>query len=348
MEDLNRADWLQRFRDAVVIPLSNTDPAKWPIRSGRVGKLVLDLLVKEFFDDLGALSAAGWSKSKLAELFGNPSRLWRFAHHLVQGLRAGGATFQEQRQAVLLILELIAETKSGSPFCENGANLLLGGAEIGKIADQLDTVPAGADQRVVRTLHRASGTLWSLAESLYFVAHEMGVEIHGPYVTEDGQYLLIRDFFRPSPKELWPELDEFPTFDLIRIAVSYDPFDGWLDVYNNLYLGTSFSLPAHARRFAIWKDGERMETAQLAVDCRDAVEVIQRITALVDSWQLDEIVRRYVDVFWWRKRELAITARGDWRPPRSALDRLANATIPPSSSRNPSVEELRMEFDLTL
>src|SRR5689334_2123125 len=107
MTSIDRIKILENFRDSIIVPLGNTDAEKWPIRAGRVVKLVADSLADEFFTDLTTLTNSGWSRQEIAELFGTPTRLWRLSHHLLQGLRMRGAPLEDQQDAILAILDLV-------------------------------------------------------------------------------------------------------------------------------------------------------------------------------------------------------------------------------------------------
>jgi hypothetical protein len=346
MTDIDRVATLENFRDSIIVPLVNTDAEKWPIRAGRVVRLVADSLSEEFFSDLAVLAERGWSHREIADLFGTPTRLWRLSHHLLQGLRMRSASLQEQQDAILAILDLVAELKGGSPFLVDDANLILTEEAASDLYDK--TKEAGIPNEGVRNwAHRSAGVLWSYAEALYFTAHELGVEVHGPYRMPGNQALLVRDFFASSPKDLWPEVDEFADFDSLRIAVIYDDFRASMDIYNNLYLAEGATLPSQAVGISLWRNGSMIDSDELRRLCMAASDVIIRVATTVEAWSLLEIARRYVEVFWWRKRELSLAARGEWRPDGAIMARVTEDAIPPASTSNASAEELRGQFDLT-
>jgi hypothetical protein len=348
VEWTTRSAELAEFRDTVVVPLSHTDPEKWPIRSGRVMSVVGGALAEEFMADVEALRAHGWSRADIADCFGNPSRIWRFSHHLLQGLRSAGASRSAQRNTVLLLLDLIGEMKHGSPFLVNGANLWLQPAAAAELEAQLAGVGQSGDlMRLSQVAHRTAATLWSYAECLYFVAHEIGVEIHGPYPSADGSVLLVRDYFRPDPVELWPEFDSFLEYTSLRMVTRYNAFSGELDVYNNLYLGATESLPAQTSSVLVLRDGEPLDLSDLEEIQRAASNMIATVVSEVDNWDLVTVSRRYAEIFWWRKRELALAARGQWRPSEEVLALIRADAIPDASSKSPSIEKLRMDFDFT-
>lgn len=339
-------EWLGKFRDSIVIPLSQTDPEKWPIRSGRVTSLVSDQLAAEFFGDVRKLMGEGWAISEIAELFGNPSRIWRMSHHLLQGLRAERVDEQQIRESMLLLLGMVAALKIGGPFTISGANLLCDRAEVQRIAGLVSDagrIPVSKS----RLVHSFAASLWSYSEAIYFVAHEMGVEFHGPYETSEGEVLVVRDFFRPAPKVLWPEIENFLSFDRIRIAVTYVDLDGWLDVYNNFYFRQEGpALPSRASGAVVWCDDRKLSESDMREVRARAGAVISDVVGLVESWPLVEVARRYAMLFWWRKRELAEAAQHQWQPSEDVVGRITEASLPPEASSSPTVESLRRQFDL--
>ena len=346
MTGINRVAALMEFRDSIIVPLVNTDAEKWPIRAGRVTRLVADSLAEEFFGDLALLANRGWSRREIAELFGTPTRLWRLSHHLLQGLRMRSASLQEQQDAMLAILGLVAELKGGSPFLVGDANLIMTEEAVADLFEQ--TKESGVPDDDLRTwAHRSAGVLWSYAEALYFTAHELGVEVHGPYRMPGNQVLLVRDFFASSPRDLWPEVGGYANFDSIRIAVIYDDFRASMDVYNNLYLAEGVILPSRAAGISLWRNGSVIDAAEIRQLCVTATDVITQVATTVESWSLLEIARRYVELFWWRKRELSLAARDEWRPNAAIMARVTEDAIPPSSASNASAEEMRRQFDLT-
>jgi hypothetical protein len=237
----------------------------------------------------------------------------------------------------------------GSAFGQAGANILLPPYESLPLGEQLrrDHAVTSSSDPYSRSAHRAAATLWSYAESLYFVAHELGVEIHGPYALANGEYLLVRDFFRPAPTELWPGVASLLDFERLRIATTYSAFHGRFDVYNNHYLDGGFVLPAVTTAVAAWRDGTLLSVAELEDLSNAAGMVIADVVGRIEGWTTVEIARKYVEVFWWRKHELALAARGTWRAPAEVLAQVTEEAIPPGSAKNPSIDQLRRDFDLT-
>lgn len=344
MTSLEAADRLINFRDAISIPLANTDADKWPIRSGRVGGLVLDEFSRELIDDIESLENKGYTLQQIASLFGTPSRIWRMSHHVLTGLRLLRIPIGEQRRTILFLMDIVSALKHNDPFCISGKNIIWDDTQINERSSQ---VLHSTDIALHRLVHQLSGVLWSYAESLYFVAHELSVEVHGPYVSADGNLLLVRDFFRLKPTALWEDAISFVPFEKVQIIISYSNFEGWFDAYNNLYLNAGFRLSDHVNGYLAIKDGKVIGSEEMREMIAQAARTISRVSSLIKSWSIEEKARHYCFIFWWRKAELRTALDLDWKPNNKILDRITDDSIPDPAITNPSIEELRKKYDLS-
>ena len=343
IDDIAKAR-LIRFRESVILPLASTDADKWPIRSGRISRLCLDEFSREFFEDIQLLRQHHRSEQSIAALLENPSRLWRMSHHLLNGLRLLPTSLETQQQAILTVLDIISYLKYGDIFCSNGANIIWSPAQVTDTVHDLQPLEGSGAARLV---HQLAGVLWAYAESLYFVAHELSVEIHGPYELPDGYSLLVRDFFDLQPSALWSSLENaFVPNSKIRIMVVYNHFRSHLDVYNNLYVAAGTRLIDEVIFCQVLIDDHTATLSQIQHLIQEASKAIAVITHKVNSWSLEQIVRHYIHIFWWRKAALSNALQKDWRPPQKVLNRVIEKNIPGSSSANPSLEALRRQYDL--
>jgi hypothetical protein len=338
-------DRLLRFRESIIIPLANTDADKWPIRSGRISRLCLDEFSSEFFEDIHSLRQQHMSVPSIAALFRTPTHLWRMSHHLLNGLRLHSSSLETQQQAVLTLLEIITYLKYGDLFCSDGANIIWSPAQVAESMDDLQPIE---DPCAARLVHQLAGILWAYAESLYFVAHELSVEIHGPYGVFGEYSLLVRDFFDLQPCPLWPYIDALVSHQTVRIMVLYKHLDVHLDVYNNLYVDAGKRLVDEAHCFQILIDGHSASLKQVQQLILEASRAIEVISNQVNSWSLEQIARQYIHIFWWRKAVLNKALQKDWKPPEKVLKRVVERNIPDHTTANPSLEALRGQYDLLL
>lgn len=331
------------FAKAIAVPLSNTDADKWPIRAGRVGKLCLAELSKEFFDDIQALKDKNWTIEKIAKLFNNPSHLWPMAHHLLTGLKMNNLSQEDQQQAILTFISLVKNLKYGNPFCLDKKNIVWEPKEVDKYAKKIVNKSSPASSKLV---HGLSGIMWSYAESLYFVANDIALEIHGPYQLANGDQLLVRDLFFLHPNKLWPQIKSFLPFESIKILTVYSKFDAWLDAYNNLYLNPGMSLIKNLTTWAVLVDGKQVSESEILQLSNKASKPIEEISSLVDSWDIRKIAKQYIRLFWYRKYALSNAIGKNWEPPQEILKRADTEEIPDPAAANPTFAELKQKFTL--
>ncbi|HLZ60598.1 MAG TPA: hypothetical protein VKR06_26940 [Ktedonosporobacter sp.] len=342
MMDDGTQDLLLQFRESIIIPLAETDADKWPIRSGRIGRLCLGEFSHEFFDDIHFLQQE-MTIGQIAQLFGYPTRLWRMSHHLLTGMRLRSMPLETLQESILTVLDLISHLKYGDPYCSNGANIIWSPT---RVSDESQTLrPVEGAAAMARTIHQLAAVLWAYTECLYFVAHELSVEIHGPYTLSDGKSLLVRDFFDLRPQALWPGLDCLLTVDTVRILTTYQRFDAHLDVYNNLRLDSHLRLTDELRFSSVLIDGEPADLPRIQQLIAEASSAIRTISDLVNGWSLAEIAQQYILLFWWRKAVLRAVQSQDWRPAPEILER-ATGKIPDPMGSNPSIDELRKQYQL--
>jgi len=283
------------------------------------------------------------SETSIAALFRKPTHLWRMSHHLLNGLRLLSTSLETQQQAILTLLEIISYLKYGDLFCSDGANTIWSPAQVANIAGDLQPIDEPGAARLV---HQLGGVLWAYAESLYFVAHELSVEIHGPYKVPGGNSLLVRDFFDLQPFPLWPSINSLVSHQTVRIMIMYKHLVVHLDVYNNLYIDAGKRLIDEASCYQVLIDGHTANLSQIQQLIQEASRAIEVIGKKVNSWSLEEIARQYIHIFWWRKAVLSKALQKDWRPPEKVLRRVVERNIPDSTSANPSLEALRKQYDL--
>lgn len=331
------------FRESIIVPLTNTDADKWPIRSGRISRLCLDEFSSEFFADIDCLREQHVPESSIAGLFRTPTHLWRMSHHLLNGLRLLSVSLEVQQQAILTVLGMIEHLKYGDLFCSSGANIILSPVQVTDAVDELQPIQ---DLCEARLIHQLAGVLWAYAESLYFVAHELALEIHGPYQLSGGCLLLVRDFFDLHPYHLWPSIDSLVSHQSVRIMVVYKYLDIHVDVYNNLYIDPGKRLLNEACSYQVLIDGHAANLSQVEQLILTTGRAIEAISHKVNAWALEEIVRQYIHIFWWRKAALSQSLQRNWRPPEKVLRRVVSKNIPDATSANPPLEALRRQYDL--
>ena len=283
---------LEKFRDQVSVPLINTDPAKWPIRSGRIGHIVLDMFSSEFIKDVEELKRRGMTIQQIGKLFHNPTRLWRMSHHFLSGLKMAGYSLDEQRKHILTLLDMIGSLKYESEFIDDGKNLILS-------PDEVEIIKKGGLQKSKiedsHLIHKLAGLLWTYTETLYFVAHEISVEIHGPYKYDSSNVIIVRDYFGLKPSELWPDCQNMP-YNNIRIIGVYEDLLVDFDVYNNPYLKKGRYVDT-LNLYHMEADEHPIEVSDILRLSNEISNTVRSVTQKVTQWPLLDIAKKYANIF---------------------------------------------------
>lgn len=335
---------LEKYVEAAIIPRYNTDRRKYPIYAGRVGKLYLDILSKELFDDIEEFKSRGGTIRDLACVFNNPARIMRMAHTILAGLKMNDFPIEKQRQMILTLLDIVRAMKYGGEFCEDGRNLILSPAELSSLLEKELLIEA--DKKSSHLVQQLCGVLWAYVETPYFVCHGIAMEAQGPYINpqNESQVVLIRDFFNLRPIDLWQECNCVPC-EKIRVIAIHENIDVWFDAFDNLYIRRG-NLVESLRLYSIREDEKPLSLDQIKELCNILNDVIFSITTRIDSWIEREIARKYMDIFWYQVKPLKEALGKSWQPPQIVLDRVATAEIPPHSDKRPTVEGLRKQMSL--
>jgi hypothetical protein len=332
---------LERFRDQVSVPLANTDPDKWPIRAGRIGHIILDVFSQEFFEQVGQLRLKETPIGEISRLFKNPTRLWRMSHHLLKGLQMAKLPREEQRKNMLILLDMIKSLKHGSEFMEKGRNIILPPQEAESMAKGMTPT----DNKTSRMVHQLAASLWGYSETLYFVAHEISVEIHGPYTLDNGMTALVRDYRNLKPNDLWSECNTL-SFDNLRITAAYKDLEMEFDVYNNPYLKKN-SFMESCQEYRMEVNGIQTHIQEIPRMTKELSQITTAIVKKVDNYSLPETGKKYAEIFWYRKKPLADALGVDWKPPEIVYKRFESTPIAPEVTKPTGITKIKENLDIT-
>ena len=128
------------------------------------------------------------------------------------------------------MLDVIKHIKVGSPFNDDGRNIVLSQTElIQSIGEHLPE----KNPEFYRKVNKLSGVLWGYLETVLFAARCEAMEIHGPYGVK-GIKVLIKDYFDLELDGLVTTQNLLP-FKHLRIIEYYSELNLLFDVYNNKY-----------------------------------------------------------------------------------------------------------------
>lgn len=336
---------LNLYRQSLMKAWGCVDYNDWPIKLNAAFHLFLDDFSSEFLDDIDCLERErGLSLAEIARAMGNPARIYRIIDTSLYGLRHRRRPLEEQRATTLKLLDMIRALKHGSEFNENGVNEILPLETVKELDARIPPLSAGES----RFIHQFCGVMWSYTESIFFRAHDVTKEIHGPYPLGDGQTMVVKEYLNLRPTEIWGDIPLLPC-DRIRIVKKYGPGLGLtIDALNHLYneKGTN-AVP--------YLLGTFMEVDDRVVDQEEGRELLERMqeTIAFNAVQVDALtwhqkVEKYAEIFWFRKRPVRELRGLAWQVPENVRERIAAGTENPSRRDRLSAEQVCRLAKLTI
>ena len=314
-----------QYRRTIGQAWSHGDTNVWPVKLNAAIHLFLKEFGAELLDDLAWLEGDGRTLAEIARPFYNPSRLYRVIDSVIYSMRRNGYSMAEQRATVIKLLDLTRTLKYGSEFNEDGCNTIYDPASAEAVAAATLTEPIGsvAESRLV---HSFCALMWAYTECIFFRAHDVTKEIHGPYAVAGGtRTFLVKEYLNARPADLWPQVPLLPCAT-IKVFKQYRPqVRIRIDALNHLYHDGGQLVP-NLEACAVEADGVRQDIGILAEWMRTMQQTIIAITRHVDSIGWNERVLKYADIFWFRKKPLREQRGGDWRVPLQVQDRIRHGS----------------------
>lgn len=336
---------LKEFADAIAVPLFNSDGIKWPVRSGPLILNVGDILATEYYNQLKKLFLNN-NKDHLIATFPNSVCVWRTAHHTINGLKKANYTNHEIAEMCSMLIILIKEI-SGNKTLFSKQHLISHNYDLEKLKANAYRKPIASIKKILYL----SSLLWAYSESLYFQAREICCEYHGLYRISNNQRVLIREYKNLFPDELWKEIKE-DSVDISSITIiTYhkSDFEITIDAYNNVAVASGDFFKSCVG-FLLFINGH-IEDIDEMIDLLLHIfsKRLERQVDMVMKLSKESLYKKYIEIFWYRKKNLAKLIGEDWTPPLSAYEIIKKVKIE-ENKQNPyrrylSLEEISTWFD---
>lgn len=163
---MNDVEKLRLYKESLKSAWGYNDYNDWPIKFNSVMHLFLEEFSQEILDDIKEISEKQISSSTVAEAFINPARIYRLINPLLYGMKRLRCSISEQRRLACYFLDLVQILKYGSPFNEEGRNIIFSPEKVRKIVDQVNMQPS--TQEEARRIQQFCGIMWAYTESIFF------------------------------------------------------------------------------------------------------------------------------------------------------------------------------------
>lgn len=315
LPDLER---VARYRQSIGDAWRHGDANAWPVKLNAAVHLFVKEFGEELLDDLRAAEADGLSLERVAAPFYNPSRLYRIIDFTVYSMRRNRYSLEAQRRIVVKLLTMTRALKYGSEFNEDDRNTILN-PEQSERAAAMYLQGEQASLRQSQLVHRFCATMWAYTECIFFRAHDVTKEIHGPYPLEDDDHFLVQEYLNLRPDRLWPGIPLL-SCKTIKVYKQYPRAVAFrIDPLNHLYPQGPPLVP-NLKRFGVEVDGEEATLDVLNDFLRTMEETIRAICSRIEASSWNDRVAKYAEIFWFRKKPLADLRGRAWGVPARVYD----------------------------
>lgn len=298
----------------------------------------MHLFVKEFSEEFendlnDALKL--YRREEISQHFNNPARIYRIIHSIIYGMKLRNIGLEEQRNMVNLLLEMTSDLKHGDIFNKDGRNIIYCDSSIFSNLGY-----TYCDRLQAARLQRFFGLMWAYTESLFFRAHDVTKEIHGLYY--DGDYkVLIREYYNLCPEEIWDKR-RYINYSMLKIITYYaKDLDISLDAYNHIFFKAGNYIE-NMVKYRIEADGKEISLEQLLEQIPNIEDCIKSVHAWTDEVGPKQIINRYADIYWYRKKALKDILNKDWRVPISVREGIEKGDI--DQRRMKKLSDRQIEF----
>jgi hypothetical protein len=329
---------IQAYKQSLKSAWGYNDYNDWPVKFNSVMHLFLEEFAQEVLDDLEEIRAQGIPPQAVARAFFNPARIYRLINPVLFGMKKLGRSLKQQREITVCLLDLVKQLKYGSEFNEDGINIILGPKELDAVRREIPFTRA--DENSSALLQRFCGVMWSYTEAIFFRAHDVTKEIHGPYYVSGSLHnLLIREYMNLNPSRMWRDIPLLP-FQSISVYAEYSPdLELSIDSYNHLFLRNG-NYKNDLISYAIRCGDELLDINALPKIINMMIETIKHVHQWADRSSWHEITRRYADIYWYRKKPLRDILGLDWTVPEAVYEKIDHGEKDPRRKENLTAEQI--------
>lgn len=325
---------LTAYKKSLKTAWGYNDYNDWPIKFNSIMHLFLREFSDEFVTDLYEVLQR-YDQKEISKKFHNPARIYRIIHSIVYGMKANKISIEKQQEVASIMLNMVSELKSGSPFNENGCNIILN-----NINQLHEYNYFKSDEVQAMNLQRFFGLMWAYTESIFFRAHDVTKEIHGLY--HDGRdRVLIREYYNLRPSEIWSNVTFLDYSNLKFITYYSDELDISLDAYNHIYFNGGNYIK-NMIKYRIEADGKEVTLDELMQQIPKVEACINSIHDWAEQSSQTDKINRYADIYWYRKKPLKDLLGKEWGVPQNVKNKVENGTM--DERRTSRMSEWQIDF----
>lgn len=272
-------------------------------------------LMPILYQDLLKLEKKGFSGDKMARLLKAPSRIAQLAW-LIASIGVADLTKKEKIDLTYRIVRLIAVFRQ-DPFCWDGRNILWSKEEVKGCLNKVKwtEVNKTSKQDAYReTINRLNGLAWLFCELLYSYIHGVGHEFHGPYLLQNEQILIVREYYDFKPN-FWSFTSKLP-FNKVTVFGIYGKVDISFDFFNRSK--TEENLAPYLRKVAVELDDKGKFLNYRGI--QQVIRHLEKISTIgvkeVGKLDRTALLKKTAETFFFIIKPIREKLGKDWLPPK--------------------------------
>jgi len=277
------------------------------------------------FDFIKNLEKKGFRDGDISKLFKFPTRIADYAW-LLKLKELMKLTPQQRTELYTKLLRYISLYRSDL-FCEKGKNILWSKIKIDQALKESRFINVASDQKrevYQKYIGRLNATAWSYTELLFFAAHGMAHEFHGPYDLGDRGYLVVREYFDLNA-DFWDFTKKSPIEKVTSLEI-YKNIDIRFDFFNRTI--AEKPLPRFITEISIETNRGEIATLENLVDLLSLFdETVEEGAIYEASLNPKELIKKYIEAHFFTLKPLAHKLGQSWQPPKEANDIVDNEEI---------------------
>lgn len=236
----------------------------------------------------------------------SPKTIWKLILDCTVGMRQEPAQWNINRRKNLIqnLLLMLQYIKEDDYYYENQTNKLIKRFDkelIEKKSIKSDKIPY------------FKSLLWLFCESLYYFVHNLGIEIHGPYIVNEKTY-LVHDFYNLKPIDLRPELNELNNLKInsIKIITEYKDLKIAFDAFNNYYVREGSFVDYEK----VWVliNNEIVDENKMNSVIHEIENIYDKSTKISNDLTGEQVVSNKVKFIWYQLKPWKDMLNQDWKP----------------------------------
>lgn len=296
-------------------PKGRGSPPLWPISIVEVNWYLSQFMPREVYFLIKKLKEKGLSTKGIAKLFWGPSG---FIHLLYcADFTFEGLTSEQSAEFVENVVDLISCYRKKDLFCENWKNILWSKEKVKSMISKYDFIETKNNGDISKTLAKLNTVLWQYCILIQIGHRAYSHEFHGPYNLENGEILLVREYYNLKPVQVWPFTNKLPVEKLTSFEV-YKDIDIRLDMFN--HLDTSALLPQKLQRFCIiMGDSKVVKRGEINQAFDSAINTLEIGNTFIKGFTKRDWVKKLIEMrcFWLKNK--AFVGGVDWKPDAEIL-----------------------------